>query len=712
MKMNTMIATTLILLISLSPAASLGIGTADALQEDGGLPFYIEIRDHVLTSVEVVTKAVSKRIDNLPLPAGAASVLEAVVVDEALEPRTAPVSGFVRYGSNGDIEELRRLGGAEVAVDDGVTVTVSRLLIESEGNAISFSTAGQGRIVVGSVSMEGVVMPFPMLTVRADDASISSSYHRDGEERSFLLDVSYSRDLAITIGEYTVTYSSEDRSDIRISVGVDLTDYKGYANAPGLHSTVDRLLRYIGSLDLVRLDVDIDIEGSYGIAGYPNPFRIEDMSLSIDSHKEQEAPYYSIDLSIGNVRAYPVDNSGMRISMELPATRMKDGSLPTMDRSKAFRLTADSISVDRVEPDEPLDVHVDDLAIVITSDPEPSLSLSMKRMANKGAQSYDEGAFHAETTVSGFETRFKGTTTELLDDAKGLIRMLLLPGKAVEGTLALEKTEYVRYDADGQPYQKAVVRGLDMVVTLAIPLFRIHLELDSFEYFDPYRDLSSSPIGFDLRMGVDLEFDIMGASSLKDLLGILSAESVAEIDAEGDHDYRFALDEGRAFLIGLASEGLEVRCGDDSIAFDRASVSGLSLYRDIELRYLRMTAQEAAQKVPDGLRHKLNGGAIIELSNSYLVQKLDGKAEVNLKTDIDPIGAGAYLVDAYRNSLDKVDASAKDGSVSFKTDEMGVYAVSGPLKDPDRTAGATALLVLAIAMGIITALIGRRYLGS
>ncbi|MBP5203398.1 MAG: hypothetical protein J6Z16_02025 [Candidatus Methanomethylophilaceae archaeon] len=684
---------------------------ADAAREDGGSPFYEDIEDHVLATIDVITEVISKRSDNLLLPPGTVSMLEAVVGDEIEASQAAQVSGRVRYTEDIEIEELRILGGAEVVVEDGVTVMVHRLFIESNGTAIGFSTIGQGCIVIGSVAIEGLVMPLPKITVRADEASIESVYQRDGEERTFQLDVSYIDDLAITIGDYTVVYSSEEQADIRISVGVDLTDFKGHVNAPGPQSTIDRLLRYIGSLDLIWLDLDIDIGGSYGVADYPTPFQVTDLGLSIDSHKDQDAPYYSLELSIGNVRIYPVNNSNMYIFMELPATKMKDGSVPTIDRSEAFRLTAESINVERVEPDEPLDVHVDHLDIEMASGSNSFVSLSMKKMAFKGIEYDESGAFRVDTTVTDFKTRFDGTASEILDDVNGLLKRILSLD-VVEGIVTLEKTEYYRYDAEGQVSQKVIINGLDMKVRFAIPQFRIHFHLDSYEYVDPDKDLSSGAIDFELWAGVDTSFDIWGINSIKDLLKVLSMRSVAEVNLEGDHDYSYTLGRGEAFIIGFATEGLVLKCGDDAVSFDKESVIGLSLKDGIEIRYLRMNDWEEVQKVPSSLRHKLTDETVIELSNSLGLQKLSGKASVSVKTDVDIKEAGLYRIDVYRNSLELTQHTVDDGRIAFKTDSMGTYAVSGPLSEPEKTAAAIALLVLAAVLGAATVLIGRRRLSN
>ena len=701
------LAVALIALLSSSFISIADTGSADSAHENDEVPFYEGMEEHVLSSIDVITEVISKRSDNLPLPSGMVSMLEAVVEDDAEDSQAAQVAGHVRYAEDVEIEALRILGGAEVVVEDGVTVTVHRLSIESGGKAISFSTIGQGRIVIGSLAMEGLVMPLPKITVRADDASIESVYQRDGEERSFLLDVSYTHDLAVTIGDYTTVYSSEDQADIRMSISLDLTDFKGHVNAPGPQSTIDRLLRYIGSLDLIRLDLEIDVGGSYGVADYPTPFQVTDMGLAIDSHKDQDAPYYSVELSIGNVRIYPVDNSNMRIYMELPATKMKDGSRPTMDRSEEFRLTADSIKVDRVEPDEPLDVHVEDLDIEMASGSDSFVSLSMKKMAFKGIEYDEKGAFRVDTTVTDFKTRFDGTASEILDDMNGLMKKILSLD-VVEGVVTLGKTEYCRYDADGNTFQKVTVNGLDMKVRFAIPQFRIHFHLDSYEYVDPGRDLSSGPIDFELWAGIDTGFDIWGIDSIKDLLRILSMRSVAEVSLEGDHGYSYVLGKGEAFLIALATEGLVLKCGDDTVSFDKASVMGLSLKDGIEIRYLRMTDGDAAHKIPSSLRGKLTDETIIELSNSLGLQKLSGNASISVNTDIDKREAGLYRIDVYRNNLELTQHTVGDGCIVFKTDSMGTYAVSGPLNEPEKTATAVALLALAVALGAATVLIGRR----
>ena len=711
MRAIAILVTALVGLLSVSSIPIADAGSADAAIEDDEALFYEGMESHVLTSIDVITEVISKRNDNLLLPPGMVSMLEAVVEDDVGDSQAEQVAGRICYAEDIEIEELRIMGGSEIVVEDGVTVMVHRLFIESGGAAIAFSTIGQGRFVIGSMVIEGLVVPLPEITVRADDASIESVYQRDGEERSFLLDVSYVHDMAVTIGDYTVVYSSEDQADICISVGLDLTDFKAHVSAPGPHSTIDRLLRYIGSLDLIWLDLDIDIGGSYGVADYPTPFQVADLGLTIDSHKDQVSPYYGVELSIGNVSIYPVNNSNMRICMELPASKMKDGSKPMIDRSEKFRLTADSIKVDRVEPDEPLDVHVEDLDIEMASGSNSFVSLSMKKMVFKGTEYDDKGAFGADTEVTDFKARFDGTASEILDDVNGLMKRILSLD-TVEGVVTLGKTEYHRYDANGELFHKVVVNGLDMKARFAIPQFRIHLHLDSYEYVDPGKDLSSGSIDFELWAGIDTGFDIWGVESIKDLLKILSMRSVAEVNLEGDHDYSYVLGKGEAFIIDLATEGLVLKCGDDTAGFDKAAVAGLSLTDGVEIRYLRMNGGDLVQKIPSSLRNKLTDETVVELSSSLGLQKLSGKASISVKMDIDKKEAALYRIDVYRNNLELTQHTVDDEHVLFKTDSMGTYAVSGPLNDPGRTAVAYALLVLAAVLGIVTVLIGRRHFAN
>ena len=155
-----------------------------------------------------------------------------------------------------------------------------------------------------------------------------------------------------------------------------------------------------------------------------------------------------------------------------------------------------------------------------------------------------------------------------------------------------------------------------------------------------------------------------------------------------------------------------LKCGDDTVGFDKAAVVGLSLTDGVEIRYLRMNGGDLVQKIPSSLRNKLTDETVVELSSSLGLQKLSGKANISVKTDIDKKEAALYRIDVYRNNLELTQHTVDDEHVLFKTDSMGTYAVSGPLNDPERTAVAYALLVLAAVLGIVTVLIGRRYFAN
>lgn len=136
MRAVAILATALAVMLSLPCIPMAGMASADVADEVEGTPFYEGMEEHVLSSIDVITEVISKRSDNLPLPSGMVSMLEAVVEDDTEDSQAAQVAGHVRYAEDVEIEELRILGGAEVVVEDDVTVTVHRLFIESGGKAV------------------------------------------------------------------------------------------------------------------------------------------------------------------------------------------------------------------------------------------------------------------------------------------------------------------------------------------------------------------------------------------------------------------------------------------------------------------------------------------------------------------------------------------------------------------------------------------------
>ena len=329
-------------------------------------------------------------------------------------------------------------------------------------------------------------------------------------------------------------------------------------------------------------------------------------------------------------------------------------------------------------------MSVDDLAIEMHSAPEPGLSMSMAEMAyhetlSEGGNTYDVG-----TVVTDFDADFDGTTSDLLDDAKGLIQKIIM-GTAVEGEVAMGELHYTRYDMDSAAVtREASTGGITLKVRLAIPEFSIKMDLNSFAYKDGSRDISCLPIKYDFWVGIDPSIDIGSITGLKSFLKALRLRSVAEITAEDG--YTFTIDEGRAFMALLSTEGLRVICGDDTLTFQSTAVFWLRSGDDVVVSYHRLTADEIKEKVPKSVRERLNGGEVIELTNSAGIEELQGEVKISVKTDLDPDGAEAYRIDTDRNKLVKEDSSADGGYVEFRTDTMGLHAVSGPLTEPDRTA--------------------------
>jgi len=707
MNIRLVLATVLALLMLTSSVSLADLSSADEADEDA--TFNDVIPEHILGGIDAVSDAVSKRTDNLLLPSGAASVLEGVVNDDTSEPQTAAVTTPQTYHADETIDELRLAEGASISIDDGTTVRVVRLYIESAGAEIHFST-GTGSMIIESLVVEGLVLPLTYITVSADNASISSQYQRNGQDRSFSMTISYVNNVVVTIGSNTIIYRSYDPAEIAISVDIDLTDYISHVGGPGTSSTIERLFRYIGSLDLVRLDVDINVGGSYEVVDFITPFSIDGLNLAVKSHKDSAVPYYEIMIGLGSVLTYPVEITNISITMDLPASRMNDGSRPTMDRAREFSLAADSIVVKRTEPDDPLDVSVAGLSIGIIAETEPKVTMVMDEMQYSEILMNDKGTFEVGTSVTGFDLDFKGIGSELLDDAKGLIQKII-SGSAVEGGFTLGGIHYSRYDVDKAILAEDVeINNLDLKAKLVIPMFNLHFDLESFHYVDATRDISCASVGYDLWIGIDTSFNPEGATDLKTLLKLFTIKSVLQITADTTPDYHFNIDNGRAFLTKFSTEGLRVICGDDTVTLDQATVKGLTSEGDVQISYHRLTADQIGEKVPGKVRERLNGGAVVELSNSKNIKNLEGSVSISIGTDLEADGAGAYYIDTDKSDLIKKECTVENGKATFSTETMGLQAVSGPLKQPDRTVLAYGLLIGAMVLGVAAVFIGRRLL--
>ena len=707
MKARLMFAFALALLLLMPSVCAADLSSADEPQEETST-FSEHIPNSIMSGIDAVSDAVSVRADSAVLPAGATSVIGAVVDGETSEPQTPETP--VPYHSDTEIDELLVSGGDTVSVDDGVTVTVHTLYIESAGTPISFSTGSTGKMVIGVLVIEGFIIPMANTSVQAESASVVSSYQVNGQEKNFSMTVTYTNHLRIGIGDYTVVYSSDDPAEIEITVGIDLTGYVSHITAPGALSTIDRLIRYIGSLDLIKFDVEIRVGGTYGIEDYPLPFSISDMELTINSHKNEDPAYYSIALSIGENVTYPVHITSISISMDLPASRMSDGSRPSMDRSRVFSLTADSIEVERVEPDDPLSVRVEDLSIEMASEPDPELAMSMSSMVYRETVTDKTGTHDVGTTVTGFDMDFKGTASDLLDNAKEMIKKVIR-GETVEGGLTLGGIDYRSYESDGITVaEQATITGISVKASVALIRFGISVEVGPFVYKDKTRNLSSDGIGYDFWIGLNPSFDPGSVTKLRDILKLLEVRSVAKITADGDGDYTFKIDKFRRFITYFTTDGLRVTCGDDILTLDRLSVTGLPSDPEAVFSYHRLTGDEIKDKVPGSVRNRLNGGEVIELTNSLGKEKLDGSVEISVKTDLSSDRSGAYYINKMTNKLEDRESTLADGHMTFKTDTMGLHAVTGPLKVPGRAALAWGLLSGAAVLGLVTVLVGRRFI--
>ena len=136
--------------------------------------------------------------------------------------------------------------------------------------------------------------------------------------------------------------------------------------------------------------------------------------------------------------------------------------------------------------------------------------------------------------------------------------------------------------------------------------------------------------------------------------------------------------------------------------FDKVAISALTSGGDVTINFHRLTDAEINEMVPSGLRQQLNGGCVVELSNSLGQDDLGGKVTVSLKTDVNPKNGGAYRVDAEKDSWEEQESVFDEGYVSFETNGSGIYAVSGILLEPAKVTAAVVMLVFAMLLGAIT----------
>ncbi|MBO5518944.1 MAG: hypothetical protein J5945_02190 [Candidatus Methanomethylophilus sp.] len=100
--------------------------TADAETAGDGSTFFEDIAEEILGSLDDISEAVSKGIDDVMLPPGSESIISAMTEDEV------PVTGTPKsyeYDSDSDVSEIYISGGSSITVGDGVTVTVETLYI-------------------------------------------------------------------------------------------------------------------------------------------------------------------------------------------------------------------------------------------------------------------------------------------------------------------------------------------------------------------------------------------------------------------------------------------------------------------------------------------------------------------------------------------------------------------------------------------------------
>ena len=116
----------ILLIVSILPA--IPSDTADAETAGDGSTFFEDIAEEILGSLDDISEAVSKGIDDDMLPPGSESIISAMTEDEV------PVTGTPKsyeYDSDSDVSEIYISGGSSITVGDGVTVTVETLYIMS-----------------------------------------------------------------------------------------------------------------------------------------------------------------------------------------------------------------------------------------------------------------------------------------------------------------------------------------------------------------------------------------------------------------------------------------------------------------------------------------------------------------------------------------------------------------------------------------------------
>ena len=116
----------ILLIVSILPA--IPSDTADAETAGDGSTFFEDIAEEILGSLDDISEAVSKGIDDVMLPPGSESIISAMTEDEV------PVTGTPKsyeYDSDSDVSEIYISGGSSITVGDGVTVTVETLYIMS-----------------------------------------------------------------------------------------------------------------------------------------------------------------------------------------------------------------------------------------------------------------------------------------------------------------------------------------------------------------------------------------------------------------------------------------------------------------------------------------------------------------------------------------------------------------------------------------------------
>ena len=128
---------------------------------------------------------------------------------------------------------------------------------------------------------------------------------------------------------------------------------------------------------------------------------------------------------------------------------------------------------------------------------------------------------------------------------------------------------------------------------------------------------------------------------------------------------------------------------------------------DVVITFHRMSDAEINEKIPSGLRQQLNGGCVVELTNSRGITEYGGNVTVTVNAGLNPKNAGAYLIDTGNNKIVKEDAVIDGGTVTFKANVSGMYAVSGALLEPSKVTAAIVLFAFAMLLGAITAVVYR-----